>query len=86
VTRRLVKVAISFDFVTRMVTEGWIKEPYTKVTMTGGVPKDAKFVRSFTVKSVGYLVFSHPSFKEVGVGESIPIMSPIFHEELMSMI
>jgi hypothetical protein len=73
--RRLVYVAVSFEFLIEMMTAGW--KLLGAVQTVKGLPKDAQFITSrFDEKTMsGYLLFSHESFKPVEPGHEIPIIS-----------
>jgi hypothetical protein len=71
--RRLVRVAIAFELLANMMTEGWNVGP--GVYCAQGLPTDAMLVNSTysDEESCTYLVFAHSSFAPVAEGHPIPI-------------
>jgi hypothetical protein len=76
--RRLARVAISFELLLDMMTEGY--EVLGGVRVVKGVPKDAQFVFSQfdEDKLTAYLVFTHPDFAPIQPGQTIPDL-PVNH-------
>lgn len=72
-SRCLVRVAIAFELIANMLTEGWRTGP--GVYCKRGLPHDAILVNSIysDEESCTYLVFAHPSFAPVAPGQPIPI-------------
>jgi hypothetical protein len=72
--RRLVYVAVAFEFLLEMMAEGFTILGANKTTK--GLPKDAVFISSrFDEKTMAaYLLFEHESFEPVLIGSEIPII------------
>ena len=73
--RHFAMVEISFELLFDLMKVGWNTRGKT-LECIEGLPPDAVFVASYTNNYTGIasLLFSHPSFKEVKLGEKYPFI------------
>ena len=81
--RRLVRIGMSFPLLFDIMQKGWCTGG--EVECIEGLPEGSEYMYSWTDDSTGvlYLVFQHPSFEMVELGEMIPEMR-IVHKKTYS--
>ena len=74
-------VWMAFEFLQEIITEGWSVD---NVHCIKGLPEGAVFVRSFTdePRAVAGLVFQHPSFEPVEIGDRIPVLDIVYEKQV----
>ena len=83
--RRLVRVPITFELLTILITKA--TEPkrnlWLTTTCTVGLPEGAVLVRTYVDEEsqCAYGVYFHDSFEPVEMGAIIPELVPMFHHE-----
>ena len=79
-TRKIVKVYVSFDLIVRMMTQD---NEIQKTKTTEGLPPDAQFIYNGYDQNRGeaYFIFTHDSFPEIYDGGSIPEFRIRFTEQ-----
>lgn len=70
--RRIVSVLMTPDLIIELMTAGY-KSP-GPIECVKGIPKDAEFVGTIfdERRNAVRFLFTHPSFKPIGLGEIIP--------------
>ncbi len=78
--RRLVRVAVSFDYLLEMMKQGFRVGVRDVVECVQGVPADAICVGSDcdAFQPTAYLIFRHPSFSPVESDQAIPELTILF--------
>ena len=76
--RRIAKIAISYEFLIELMTEG--HEQIRPIRVIKGIPEGAVFLHSYFdfERAIGYMVFEHTSFEPVEPGKTIPIIDVQF--------
>lgn len=79
-SQRVKAIAIACPLLEQLLRGGWSGD---ELTVTGSVPEDARLIGAYTEPGhrTSYLVFEHPSFDEVPIGEKIPSVFPTFHRQ-----
>ena len=71
-SRRMVRVGMSFDLLFDIMSKGYRIE--NGIECIEGLPEDVEYVESYvdSLTRILYLVFRHPTFRKVELGEVIP--------------
>lgn len=83
--RRLVRVAITFELLTILITQGDKPKDHLwlTTTCTTGLPEGSVLMRTYVDDEAqcAYGVYFHESFEPVPMGDVIPILIPVFRHE-----